>query len=129
MNRRCLILSSGWFEWDPSKTPYFISSRDNRVMAFAGLRFKERSDNSFVIVTSAAKGELAQLHRRTPLLLKKKFWPIWLGSSRQLPDECLSSPETHFLRWHKVSSDVGNVKNDSADLILPVDREQSKLPI
>ena len=56
--QRCLILASGWFEWDALKTPYFISLRDNRVMAFAGLRFTERRDNSFVIVTSAAKGEL-----------------------------------------------------------------------
>ncbi len=40
-HRRCLILASGWFEWDARKTPYFISLRDKRVMAFAGLRFKE----------------------------------------------------------------------------------------
>ena len=128
-HRRCLILASGWFEWDARKTPYFISLRDKRVMAFAGLRFKEGRDNSFVIVTSAAKGELLQLHHRTPLLLQQKFWPIWLGTSYQIPDECMASPESHFFNWHRVSSKVGNVVNDNADLVLPVFDEQSKLLI
>lgn len=128
-HRRCLILASGWFEWDARKTPYFISLRDKRVMAFAGLRFKEGRDNSFVIVTSAAKGELLQLHHRTPLLLQQKFWPIWLGTSHQIPEECMASPESHFFNWHRVSSKVGNVANDNADLVLPVFDEQSKLLI
>ena len=127
--QRCLILASGWFEWDARKTPYFISLRDNRVMAFAGLRFKEGSDDSFVIVTSAAKGDLVQLHHRTPVLLQGKFWPIWLGSSHQIPNECLISPQSHFFNWHKVSSKVGNVANDNADLILPIYEAQSKLLI
>ena len=105
--QRCLILASGWFEWDALKTPYFISLRDNRVMAFAGLRFTEGRDNSFVIVTSAAKGELVQLHHRTPLLLQRKFWPIWLGSSHQIPNECLISPESHVLTGIKSHPRLG----------------------
>ena len=71
---RCLVLASGWFEWDANKTPYYISLKDNRVMAFAGLRFKEKENNCFVILTGSAKGALSEIHHRTPLLLKRKFW-------------------------------------------------------
>ncbi len=119
---RCLVLASGWFEWDTNKTPYYISLKDNRVMAFAGLRFKEKENNSFVILTVAAKGALSEIHHRIPLLLKRKFWSNWLGVKENLPQEYLFSPESHFFRWHEVSSQVGNVANDNASLILPISK-------
>ena len=119
---RCLVLATGWFEWDANKTPYYISLKDNRVMAFAGLRFKEKENNSFVILTGSAKGALSEIHHRTPLLLKRKFWSIWLGITENIPKECLFSPESHFFHWHEVSSQVGNVANDNASLILPISK-------
>ena len=119
---RCLVLATGWFEWDANKTPYYISLKDNRVMAFAGLRFKEKENNCFVILTGSAKGALSEIHHRTPLLLKRKFWSIWLGITRNIPKECLFSPESHFFHWHEVSSQVGNVVNDNASLVLPISK-------
>ena len=117
---RCLVLASGWFEWDTNKSPYYISLKDNRVMAFAGLRFKKENENSFVIITSAAIGELAKLHNRTPVIIRSKFWTDWVSSALDVSKDCLFSPESHFFKWHKVSSEVGNVANDNANLILPL---------
>ena len=66
---RCLVLASGWFEWDANKTPYYISLKDNRVMAFAGLRFKEKENNSFVILTVSAKGYRFTINRSISFIL------------------------------------------------------------
>ncbi len=118
-HQRCLVLASGWYEWDAEKTPYYISLKDSRVMAFAGLRFNQGEQACFVIVTAAAKGNLARLHHRTPLLLQRKYWQHWLGKSQSIEDECLDAAEGHFFKWHKVSKAVGNVANDNASLILP----------
>ncbi len=121
---RCLVLASGWFEWDVNKTPYYISLRDNRVMAFAGLRLKEETGYSFVIITASAIGALAKLHNRTPVLMQRKFWADWLENVKDVPKACLFPPESHFFKWHIVSSKVGNVANDNANLILPVSGPQ-----
>ena len=128
-NSRCLVLASGWFEWDVNKTPYYVSLRDNRVMAFAGLRLKEETGYSFVIITASAIGALAKLHNRTPVLLQRKFWADWLTNVQDVPKALLSPPESHFFKWHIVSSKVGNVVNDNAYLIQPVSDTQSNLLI
>ena len=126
-NSRCLVLASGWFEWDVNKTPYYVSLRDTRVMAFAGLRLKEERGFSFVIITTSAIGALAKLHNRTPLILKSKFWADWLGNAQDVPKAHLSPPESHFFKWHVVSSKVGDVVNDNANLIQPVSGPQSNM--
>ena len=119
-NSRCLVLASGWFEWDVNKTPYYVSLRDNRVMAFAGLRLKEETGYSFVIITASATGALAKLHNRTPVLMQRKFWADWLTNVQDIQKAHLNPPESHFLKWHIVSSKVGNIVNDNANLIKPL---------
>ncbi len=117
---RCLVLASGWYEWDAKKNPHYISLRDDRVMAFAALRLKKLEYHSFVIITAAATGDLARLHHRTPVILQRKWWLNWLLNVQGVSRGYLSSPSSHFFKWHRVSTKVGNVKNDFAELVLPV---------
>ena len=124
---RCLVLASGWFEWDANKTPHYVSLKDNRVMAFAGLRLKEEVGYSFVIITAAAIGAPAKLHNRTPVLMRRRFWVDWLENVQDVSKACLSPPESRFFKWHIVSSKVGNVANDNANLILPAPVPRSTL--
>ena len=119
-NARCLVLSDGWYEWDAARTPYHIHLKDKRLMAMAGLLFKRNDGFHFTIMTGAAQGELAALHHRTPLVLRKDMWWRWLTGTQDEAMSCLTPPSDSYFGWHEVSKAVGKVSNDSADLMQPV---------
>ena len=85
--RRCLIPSSGFFEWaieDEIKQPYFISLKDKSPMAFAGL-CEEWSNpegkivKSFAILTVEANSFLKFIHHRMPVILTPANGMNWLN--------------------------------------------------
>ena len=126
---RCLIPASGWFEWQEkqsqekqsrSKEPWYICLTDQRVMGLAGLLFADRQcGTQFVIITTAADGQLADLHHRTPLVLPASGWSDWLSGSVSAASRLLVSPPARYFKAWPVSRAVGKVANDHAGLIEP----------
>lgn len=123
--RRCIFPAAGYFEWrKPDRTPFYIY-RDNAPLALAGLYgwFKDGEDwlLTATIVTRAARGELAQIHDRTPLILNPDEYDMWLDPTLQDPTllEALSRPGPR-LSFHEVGRAVGNVSNNSPDNIAAV---------
>lgn len=137
--KRCLVLADGYYEWKrttnnshTTKTPYFISPSDGSPLAFAGLyswwRDPERDDQdpdrwvlSTTIVTTGARDGLEQIHDREPLMLTADLIGPWLDpdiTSLAEVDQMLRQPGPP-MSWHEVGSAVGNVRNNSAELILP----------
>ena len=116
---RCLIVASGWYEWQEKGKPYHIQLADGRVMAFAGLRFIKAGQSRFVIVTAAATGALADIHHRTPLVLASKDWQCWLNGSHDEVETLLTPIESQHFNAYQVSPDVGNVRHDHAGLTAP----------
>ena len=93
-------------------------------MAMAGLLFRVGSQSRFVIVTSAADGELAEIHPRQPLVLSDGDEETWLsGSADQASALCKVTPASRF-NWYRVSPDVGKVAVDHPDLITPLKGEE-----
>jgi len=120
LHSRCIVVASGWYEWSAPKTPWHIQLRDGEVMAMAGLLFHGESQSRFVIVTSAADGELAEIHHRQPLVLGAGDEENWLnGSADQASALCKVTPASRF-NWYRVSPDVGKVAIDHPDLITPL---------
>jgi putative SOS response-associated peptidase YedK len=120
LHSRCIVVASGWYEWSAPKTPWHIQLRDGEVMAMAGLLFRGESQSRFVIVTSAADGELAEIHHRQPLVLGAGDEENWLnGSADQASALCKVTPASRF-NWYRVSPDVGKVAIDHPDLITPL---------
>ena len=73
------------------------------------------------IVTTAAIGELADVHSRMPLMLSTDRWPAWLNATRDL-DALLAPPspdEVAALEIRAVGPAVGDVRNDGPGLIEP----------
>ena len=64
MHRRCLVVTSGWFEWSAPKKPWHVQLCDGGVMAFGGLLLRRGDGDRFVVMTSAANGDLATIHHR-----------------------------------------------------------------
>lgn len=138
--RRALLPASGYYEWQrvgtdargkPVKQAYYITPADGSVMAFAGLWEFWRSPDgepvvSTTIITTAAPPGLQQIHDRMPLVLPASEWDGWLDPA--IPGDDLRAllaptvPElVQALELRPVGPAVGNVRNDSAELIRRVE--------
>lgn len=139
--RRCLVPFDSFYEWRTNgrdKQPYAVALASGEVMGVAGLWETWRSPEgetirSFTVITTAARGVVAQLHHRMPAVLRPEAWPRWLGEEPATPGELaavLAGSGGEDMRLWPVSRAVGNVRNDSPELIAPVPLpEQSGLLI
>jgi len=139
--RRCLVPADGWYEWlkdvdadgKPTKQPYLMIPQDGHSLAFAGLyefwRPKDADDDvpltmSVTILTVPSQGVLTEIHDRMPLLVPKGDWQRWLDPAQGGPDNLLDAGDEaarEALELRPVSQDVGNVRNNKADLLTRVD--------
>jgi len=143
-SKRCAVPVQGYYEWKKltdgkSKQPYFVHSADGSLIVFAGLyewwKDPAKKDGaadqwllSCTILTMASPpdGELATLHDRLPVPLGKEAMAQWLapdaGDPAALLDLVLSRAYdlAHGWKLDAVGSAVGNVRNDSPELIVPV---------
>jgi putative SOS response-associated peptidase YedK len=132
--QRCLVVTDGFYEWktlDPKgkeKQPYAIAMADDGQMVMAGLWAKWKSANgeevlSCTVLTCASNEVIGELHDRMPVILAESEWPKWLGEEPATEDELLAmlKPCTdETLRVWRVDKMVGNVKNNGAQLVMPV---------
>ncbi|CAM3805134.1 putative SOS response-associated peptidase YedK [Pseudomonas reidholzensis] len=132
---RALAPANGWFEWVPDpadpkrKQPYYIRAADAGPLYFAalaevhsGLQVDER--DGFVIITAAADQGLVDIHDRKPLVLGAELAREWIDprTSTARAAEIVQAgcrPAAEFT-WYPVSKQVGNVRNQGAELIAPL---------
>lgn len=140
IKRRAVIPASGYYEWkteDGVKTPYYIHPIDDSPLLFAGLyewwKDPSKGDDdparwllSFTIMTRAAAGELGSVHDRMPLFIDADYADVWLDPTTENVGDLLdaaidAAPElVDSLSMREVGREVGNVRNNSAELIAPV---------
>jgi putative SOS response-associated peptidase YedK len=87
-HRRCVIPSSGFYEWShdkaKSKTKYLFTVPHSRGLLLGGI-YKEFKDADgapfphFSIITTAANGSMREIHNRMPLVLKEEEFPAWFS--------------------------------------------------
>lgn len=88
-NRRCIIPANGFFEWAKEcsgKQPYFISLKNKKTMAFAGLwenwvSIEGQTLTTVAILTTEANSFMKKIHQRMPVILTKKNFAEWLDFS------------------------------------------------
>lgn len=131
--RRCIIAADGFYEWkrldEKTKQPMYISRRDGDLLAFAGLyeRWVDaegvRNVHTCTILTCAANDFMEPIHDRMPVMLAPQAWEQWLDPDNDdtggLQKLLVPAPEG-LLTAHPVSTDVNNVRNNDASLIVPV---------
>jgi putative SOS response-associated peptidase YedK len=130
--RRCLVPVNSFYEWKKiasGKQPYAIALKSRGLMALAGLWENWRSPageriRSFAIVTTEPNELCAELHNRMPVVLAPEAWPAWLGEEPadepHLKALLAPYPSDDMICW-PVSARVGNVKNNDASLVEPID--------
>lgn len=139
--RRAVVPATGYYEWrktEGAKIPHFIHPRSGAPLFFAGLyewwKDPSKADDdparwllSFTILTRDSIGHLGSIHDRMPLFLDHDFADAWLDPTtdnvRDILDAAIdAAPEVaETLDDHVVSKAVGNVRNNSPELIEPID--------
>jgi len=141
IKRRAVVPASGYYEWKQDgdrKVPHYIHPEDGGPMLFAGLYSWWRNPTlgdddpnrwvlSFTILTRDAIGRLGSIHDRMPLFLDPDFADAWLDPTVENVGDVLdaaidAAPDVAgALEDHVVGTAVGNVRNNSPELIEPVD--------
>ena len=136
--QRCLQLASGFYEWHLDrygrKAPYLICLADQELFAFAGLWDRSIKDDGSVVescvhMTMPANALMADIHNtgtnphRMPAILRFEDRAAWLEGSLEEARAALAPYPADLMVAYEVSSRVNSVKNNSPDLIEPVQRE------
>jgi putative SOS response-associated peptidase YedK len=131
--QRCLAVTDGFYEWkkldakSKEKQLYAITMADGSQMIMAGLWAKWKSPKgeevlSCTVLTCAATGIVGELHDRMPVILPESDWAKWLGeepvTEEQLVAMLKPCPDEILKVW-AVGKQVGNVKNNGAQLLAP----------
>ena len=126
---RAITPVDGWFEWvdegGSKKQPYYIRRRDGRPSLCASIgQFVGNEHDGFVIITADAQGGMVDVHDRRPVVLSPELAREWvaLGTPMEQAEQmALQLGETaEAFEWYRVSTAVGNVRNQGRDLIEPV---------
>ncbi len=135
--RRCLLPADGYYEWQvqpgAAKQPIYISRKDGRSLAFAGLyelwRDPEvaRDDQdawlwTATVITTSAPDELGMIHDRMPMIIEPARWSDWLDpANSDVADlrALLAPAAVSGLMTYPVSTAVNSVRNNGPQLIEP----------
>jgi putative SOS response-associated peptidase YedK len=127
-SKRCLIVADGFYEWkqeNGSKTPMYITMKDDEPFAFAGLWDTWKNPDgeelrTCTIITTEPNALVAPIHNRMPAILLPDAREAWLDPSIK-DDELLTHllapypPEAMTAR--AVSRLVNDPKHDSPDVL------------
>lgn len=137
LKRRCLVIADGFYEWKTeyrTKQPYRIHLKNNMPLAFAGIWEKSQADNSgapqpnkFAIITTAAVFSISHIHNRMPVILNPGDYENWLNGDGLEIIKKLGTHKDMDLHFYKVPPEVGNINNDSRELLKEYDPPQLAL--
>jgi putative SOS response-associated peptidase YedK len=124
VKRRCIVPADGWYEWQGSpgkKIPFYFSATNGEVMGLAGIyeTWKQPDGQllwSAAILTQEARPDFAFIHDRMPVLLTPEMQDSWITAPASPLNDVLDSAASIEIQAWEVSSAVGNVKNNNADL-------------
>ncbi len=136
-SRRCIIPMDGFYEWKregKQKTPYRITTTNVDIFAVAGIweKWQDRQSSeiiySFTIITQGPNELMEGIHDRMPAILLPEQEKIWLDTTLSASEvmKIIEPYPSELMKAYKVSSAVGNVRNNTADLILPLEDNKDK---
>jgi putative SOS response-associated peptidase YedK len=135
--RRCLVPADGFFEWQGrarARQPFHIALADGGLFGMAGLYERWHGAggeviDSFALLTEPARGAVARLHERMPVILPPGRYAAWLdpeGDGAALLAE-VDATLGGVLVTRPVSRRVNDVRNDDPSCLAPP--EEPPLPL
>lgn len=133
--RRCIILSDGFFEWyrtTSTKTPYYFYLKNRKIFGFAGLytAFKRPNGETLytcTIITTKANSLMKDIHDRMPVILTEEQSAKWLDPrlrDTEVLKSILGQYDPNEMELHQVSSRVNKATNDDIDIIMKISDEK-----
>ena len=99
--------------------------QDRGLFAFAGLfetwAGPDGSVDSYTILTTTANQTLGPIHPRMPVILAPQTYAAWLGEEDIDPAPLLVPVPDTELAAYRIDKRVGNVRNDDARLLEPME--------
>jgi putative SOS response-associated peptidase YedK len=128
--RRCLAPADAFYEWQKldakTKQPFAIAMKDGKPYAFAGLWEKWKDSKAgtelltFTVITTDPNEVVQPMHDRMPVIIPERDYDRWLKTDPDRPPIDLLRPfDADKMTAWKVDKAVGNVRNDSPELIEP----------
>lgn len=129
--RRCLVPAEWFYEWqkldEKQKQPYAIAMKDGSIFAFAGLwdAWKDKATGqelqTFTILTTDPNELMEPIHNRMPVIVARRDYARWIAPAdpAHLPIDLLKPYPAEEMNAWKVGNAVGNVRNNSPDLVKP----------
>jgi putative SOS response-associated peptidase YedK len=130
--RRCLIPAEWFYEWhridEKTRQPFAMGMKDGSLFAFAGLweTWKDKETGktleTYTIITTDPNELMEPIHNRMPVIVPRKDYGRWMAPAdpAHLPVDLLRPYPAEEMKAWKVSSAVGNTRNNNPDLVTPV---------
>jgi putative SOS response-associated peptidase YedK len=124
----CLILANGFYEWrkDAGKQPFYLSLKNNKPFAFAGIYTVEdtkdqKPEKTCAILTCQPNSLVGTVHNRMPVILEQGSMRGWLNA-RTHSDylKFLQPYSAEKMNCHPVGKMVNRPAYDAPDCIIPV---------
>lgn len=133
-NRRCVILTTGFYEWTGPKgarVPHFLRHQSDDLLPMAGLygwwkepgaQGSDRWHLTATMLTRSATGPLEHLHHRAPVFMHPQLQDTWIDAQEQGTQRLVdavaeaSTAIADRLRIHEVAP----LRGDGPELIRPV---------
>ncbi len=114
---RCIILATGFFEWDTQKQPYYFFSSISPILGLAGFY-----RNEALILTKNADKIVSPIHSRMPVIIHPDYLEKWLDPETTLSDlqSIMNKEKCCSLDKYPVSQQVNSPKINSSSLIEPI---------
>jgi putative SOS response-associated peptidase YedK len=128
--RRCIVPIDNFFEWrktTPPKQPFAIGMQDGSSFGLAAIweNWKHPETGAYIrtfcILTCPANELIATIHDRMPVILPPESYDRWLSPIEPDPRDLLVSYPSAPMRMWPISTRVNTPKNDSPDLLDPID--------
>lgn len=141
-SRRIAVPADGYWEWRKGpgtlRQPFYFHRVDGEPLAFAGLSERWRDTRpgaepetwlrTCTIITTAASGELVEIHDRMPVILDRAALEVWLdptSSDRYELEALLRPAPVASLAYYPVDRRVGDVRENDRGLLEPIVLEEA----
>ena len=122
---RCIILMTGFYEWDRSdprnKIPYLVTRADGRLMLGAGIWTDSPvvdGGRTCALLTRDSISDLSAIHDRSPVEFHAEEAIEWVSSS-DAPLGLFGPDHQPRFTVQRVSTRVNSVRNNDASLLEP----------
>jgi putative SOS response-associated peptidase YedK len=78
INRRCIIPSTGFYEWDDRKQKFLFRMEGTNALYMAGFYSIFKDELRYVILTTDANESMREVHTRMPLVIAKNEIDTWI---------------------------------------------------